>query len=165
MLVKKRSKKPDEVIQVWVPMKKMKRPFPLIWGILSLGLFFGFAVATQMQFNRISDHKIYEARLDTYRSDERAYDTAVKAHYDCIASIETRETYRGIFTGIGTLFQEYAALPGQLFPLSLEAQEYQEQLNTQIEQRITNPLAENLPPKKPEDCPPLPTEKPERPQE
>lgn len=118
-----------------------------------------------MQFNRISDHKIYEARLDTYRSDERAYDVAVQAHYDCMTSIETRETYRGIFTGIGTLFQEYAALPGQLFPLSIEAQEYQRQLNEQINEKITNPLAENLPPKKPENCPPLPTEKPERPQE
>lgn len=165
MLVRKRSKKPNEVIQVWVPMKRMKRPFPLLWGVLTLALFGAFAVVTQLQFNRISDHKIYEARLDTYHSDEKAYDTAVKAHYDCITSIETRETYRGIFTGIGTLFQDYAALPGQLFPLSTEAQEYQRQLQEAIDNRITNPLAENLPPKLPEECPPLPAEKPVRPQE
>lgn len=165
MLVKKHSKKPDEVIQVWVPMKRMKRPFPLLWGLLSLALFGVFAVITQVQFNRISDSKIYAARLDTYRSDERAYDAATQAHYDCIGSIETREIYRGIFTGIGTLFQEYAALPGQLFPLSTEAQEYQRQLAEQIDIEITDPLSENLPPKKPEDCPPLPTDVPVKPQE
>lgn len=156
-------KKPEELIPVLLPKNRMRRPFPLRWGIAALALFALFAVATQLQFSRISNEKIYQARLDTFRSDERAYDTAVKAHEDCLEAIETRETYRGIFDGVAELFSQTADLPVELFPNSPEAFEYQRQLASAVNELITQPVEEGLPPRVESDCPQIPKNKPVKP--
>lgn len=158
-------KKPreEEMITVEIPRSKLRRPFPLIWGIAALALFVAFAVVTQFQFNRINADKIYEARLDTYESDMRAYQVALLAQETCLDTIEVRETYRSIFSGIENMFQTTADLPTQLLPESEVAVEYRETLTADIERYITKPVEEGLPPKKVEDCPGAPTNKPEKP--
>lgn len=128
-----------------------------------MGLFCLFAVVTQIQFNQLADDKIFEARLDTYATDLRAYDSAVQAHETCVNSINVRETYRGIFDGISDMFQRTADLPIELFPESAGAAAYQAALTAEIEENITNPVEQNLQPIQEKDCPPLPTQVPERP--
>lgn len=128
-----------------------------------MALFALFAVVTQLQFSHISNEKIYQARLDTYQSDLVSYQVAVKAHSDCVAIIEVRETYRGIFYGISDLFQKSADLPAQLFPYSLEAIAYQKQLTKEINSLITKPVEDQLPKKEEQDCPQVPGEEPKKP--
>lgn len=163
-LTKQHDKNEKEMIQVWVTKKRMSRPFPLRWGLAALALFATFAVVTQIQFSRVADEKIYQARLDTFRSDERAYDVALKAHSDCIASIDIRETYRTIFGGVSALFQKTADLPAQLFPGSPATLAYQEELTRDIITLITEPVKEGLPPKEASECPKVPPEPPKRPE-
>lgn len=157
------TKKDEEMVTVEVPKSKLRRPFPLIWGIAALGLFVAFAVVTQLQFNRIHADQIYEARLDTYESDLRAYQVAETAQETCLDSIQVRDTYRNIFSGIENMFQTTADLPNKLFPDSEIALEYKNTLTADIERYIVDPVAEGLPPKKAEDCPGAPTNKPEKP--
>lgn len=164
MPLDRRSTKPEEMIQVWVPKKRMRRPFPLMWGLAALGLFALFAVITQLQFSRLSQDAIHEARLDTFDSDLRAYEVAQKAHDDCIASIQTREVYRGIFGGIASMFQRNADLPVELFPESERAKEYQAALTTGIQEYIVIPVELGLPPRLESDCPKVPTEEPQKPE-
>lgn len=163
MLRTKHSKKQPEMIQVWIPKKRMRRPFPLLWALLALGLFGVFAVVTQVQFNRISNQKLDAARLTSFRSEERAYDVSVKANSDCLLAIETRETYRAIFNGVSLLFSQVAALPALLVPDNPGATEYQAQLLSDIDKLITTPVSERLPPRKVEDCPQIQVEAPESP--
>lgn len=158
-----KTKKDEELVQVWISKRWTARPFPLLWGIASLALFFAFAVVTQLQFARIADDKIFDARMDVYFSDVRAYDVAVKANIDCLTSIETRETYRGIFSGVSDLFQKTADLPVQFFPLSREAVEYQSSLTQGIQDLISTPVEEKLPPKNAAECPQPPPQEPTRP--
>lgn len=159
MSLEKHSMKPKGNLRKMMKTK-MHRPFPLVWGFAALFLFALFAVVTQLQFTRISNEKIYQARIDTYQSDLVAYQVAEKAHSDCVASIEVRETYRGIFSGISNLFQKTADLPARLFPFSEEAISYQEQLTDQIDDLITKPVADNLPHKEENDCPQIQNTKP-----
>ena len=159
-----RSTKPKEMIQILVPKSRIRRPFPIMWGLASLALFALFAVVTQLQFSRVNSEKIYQARLETYYSDIRAYDTAMNAHNTCVDSIDVRETYREIFTGVSELFQKGADLPVQLFPDSHEALEYQSSMSSSIIELISTPVAEGLPPKLIEDCPPAPTYFPVKPE-
>lgn len=142
----------------------MSRPFPLRWGLAALLLFGLFAVVTQLQFSRLSNDKIYAARMDTYRAAERSYDVAIRANADCIGTIKTRETYREIFNGIRELFRQSADLPLELFPTSKEALAYQLQLSASIVDLIEVPVNENLPPKLEKDCPPIPVDKPTLPE-
>ena len=79
-----------------------------------------------MQFSQINADKIYQARMDTYQSDEQAYNLAIRAYLDCESGVKARETYRGIFDGISTMFETSANLPVELFPMSEEAKIYQE---------------------------------------
>lgn len=164
MSLEKHSKEPkeEEMMTLIIPRKLMKRPFPLIWGIVALGLFACFAVVTQLQFNRINDAKIAAARLDTYDSNYRAYETSIKTNSDCIASIGIRETYRNIFSGFELMFKKVGELPSSLFPDSEKASFYQQAMEADIQALITEPVATGLPPKKLSDCPQVIPE-PERP--
>ena len=74
------------------------------------------------------------------------------------------ETYRGIFEGISHLFEMTATLPVDLLPTSETAVIYRDKLLRGIEELITIPVAEGLPPKLLDECPPMPVERPERPQ-
>lgn len=162
MLQKGRTNQ-EETIQMIVPRNLMRRPFPLGWGLIALALFVCFALVTQLQFNRISNEKIRQARLDTYYSDVRAYDAAVVAHQDCLASIESQQEYRNIFAGVQEMFKQTAALPVAIFPDSPEAIAYQEKLTAAINEFITGPVSEELPAKTKEECPEVPAQEPERP--
>jgi len=144
-------------------MIRLKRPFPLIWGIAALCLFLCFAVVTQIQFNRINAEKFKQAEITAYENAEKAYDVAVTAHNSCIRSIQVRETYKAIFGGIENMFKTTADLPASLIPDSEVARAYQETLTADIDRYITNPVLEGLPPIAVGDCPLLPTDKPERP--
>jgi len=144
-------------------MIRLKRPFPLIWGIAALCLFLCFAVVTQMQFNRINAEKFEEAKMAAYENAEKAYAVAVTAHESCIRSIQIRETYKSIFGGIENMFKTTADLPVALLPDSEVAKIYQETLTRDIDRYITNPVLEGLPPIEVGDCPLAPTDKPERP--
>lgn len=141
----------------------LRRPFPMLWGLLSLLLLTAFAVVTQIQFNRLNSEKIYNARVETYNEAVKVYDGALKANQDCITSIETRETYRTIFAGISSLFRKVGDLPVELFPQSEPAKQYQQALADGVNEFITMPVEENLKPKKLSDCPPAPTEVPLKP--
>lgn len=131
---------------------------------MSLVLFGIFAVITQQQFNHISNEKIYQARLDTYRSDERAYDAAVNVYDTCVTSIQTRDTYRLVFAGISQLFEASADLPAALFPSSVEAAEYQAKLKANIALLLDDPVANQLPAKDISECPTYPSEPPVKPE-
>jgi len=157
-----KAEKNEEMMTLIIPRKLMKRPFPLIWGVVALGLFACFAVVTQLQFNRLNDAKIEAARMDTYNSDVRAYEVGVKSNNDCIASITTRETYRSIFSGIELMFEKIGELPASLFPGSDKAAFYQQTMEADIQSLIHDPVDQGLPPKKASDCPPVPAV-PERP--
>jgi len=131
---------------------------------MSLLLFGLFAVVTLAQFNEISGDKIYQARLDTYRSDERAYDAAVDVYDACVTSIQTRDTYRLVFAGISQLFEASADLPAALFPSSMEAAEYQAKLKANIALLLDDPVANQLPAKAISGCPAYPSEPPVKPE-
>lgn len=141
----------------------MRRPIPLFWGIAAFFLFVGFAVVTQVQFKRIYNDKIEEARIESYDNAVKAYDAAVQAYETCATAIETRETYRQIFDGIELMFERTAYLPVDILPDSEEAVAYKEQMLSDITNLITYPIEEKLPLRRIEDCPKLPTEAPERP--
>lgn len=138
----------------------MLRPFPLRWGIAALALFSVFAVVTQLQFSRISDDKIYAARLETYRSDINAYTFAVKANEDCLTLIETRETQREIFNGVSSVLKKSIALPDSLSPTSPEVIAYQIELSLDIHNLIDAPLEQTMGPVVEADCPAVPIKKP-----
>ena len=108
----------DEMIQVMIPKNRLKRPFPLAWGLASLFLLVAFAAVTQLQFNRISDDKIYAVEIDSFEVEHDAWLVATRAYEDCKESIETRATYRQIFSGVEDLFKQTADLPASLFPAS-----------------------------------------------
>jgi len=101
--------------------------------------------------------------METYNSDVRAYDTAVKANSDCLLTIGVRETYRNIFAGIELMFKKAADLPVILFPETPEAIFYQESMSNDIELLIHQPVEDGLPPREPSDCPQVPANEPERP--
>ena len=164
MLPRKPLTKPEEMIQIQVPKSRIRRPFPLMWGLVSLALFGVFAAVTLLEFSRINSEKIYQARLDAYYSDLRVYDTAVDAHNTCIDSIAVRETYRNLFAGVSSLFQKSADLPVQLFPDSKEALAYQSSMSVSIIELISTPVAEGLPSKEPGDCPDMPANVPVKPE-
>lgn len=164
MLQRKQLKKPREMIQIMVPKSRLRRPFPLLWGLMSLGLFVAFAVITLMQFSQINADKIYQARMDTYQSDEQAYNLAIRAYLDCESGVKARETYRGIFDGISTMFETSANLPVELFPMSEEAKIYQETLLASVDTLIQVPLAESLAPRDVKDCPQIPASRPVKPE-
>lgn len=163
MQLEEPSTKNEEVIHLVVPKNLMRRPFPLIWGLVAMALFLGFAAVTIYQFNRINADKIQDAQMKTYESDVRAYETAVKAHDDCLMTIDVRETYRKIFAGIEVMFQSTADYPAAQFPNSEFAQQYQNDLTNDINKYITQPVANGLPPKKVADCPKIPEKEPVKP--
>lgn len=163
MPVRKKDR-PEEMIQVTIPKSRIRQPFPLRWGLASLALFALFAVATQIQFSRISADKLFDARMDTYQSDVEAYEAAEKSIEECITLIKVRETYRTIFTGISDLFVRTADLPVELFPTSGPARIYQEALKQEIDNLITQPVENGLPPRLLKDCPKLPENKPVKPE-
>jgi len=155
--------KMEEIVHVWIPKRRLSRPFPLRWGLLALALFGVFAAVTQLQFSRISDEKIHEARMDTYRSDVAAYNVAVKANEDCLTSIELRETYKSLFTGISDLFTQTAELPVILLPNNVEAITYESEILNNVETLIREPINETLNGKPPSECPQIPVNKPVEP--
>lgn len=157
------SKKSEKTVVVEMPISRLRRPFPLIWGLGALALFVLFAFVTQLQFNRINNEKLDDQEDKQYETDLRVYETAVKAHEDCLTSIEIRETYRKIFGGIEVMFQSTADYPVSQYPDNDFAQQYHTDLTQDIEKYITQPVAEGLPPKKAADCPPIPESEPERP--
>lgn len=157
------SKKSEKTVVVEMPISRLRRPFPLIWGLGALALFVLFAFVTQLQFNRLNNEKLDEAEEKQYDSDVRAYETAVKAHDDCIMTIDVRETYREIFRGIEIMFQNTADYPVSQFPNSEFAQQYHKDLTNDIQKYITQPVADGLPPKKAADCPSIPSEIPKDP--
>jgi len=141
----------------------MRRPIPLFWGIVAFFLFIGFAVVTQLQFNRIANDKVYQARIESYENSLDLYDTAVEAYNTCVTAIETRDTYRSLFAGVESMFTRTANLPVALFPDSEYANAYREAMLNDIHNTVTATIQDNLPPRRLEDCPELPLEKPERP--
>lgn len=157
------KKSDEEMIQVWVPKKRMKRPFPLLWGLASLGLLFAFAIVTQFQFSQQADDDIFAVEMDAYDNELIAYNVAVKAYEDCLTSIEVRETYREIFDGVETAFNATADLPPNLLPDSEVARQYQEYLRFVVQEEINKPVAEGLQPKQEADCPQVPENKPVKP--
>jgi len=161
--VKQNRRADDEMISVLIPKKRIKRPFPLAWGLASLVLFLAFAVVTQLQFKRVYDDKLYSVEMDSYYIEHDAWKVATKAHEDCKTAIETRETYRSIFDGIESLFKQTADLPVSIFPVSEEAILYQSSLREDIAELISTPVEEGLPPRQLSDCPPPAGPEPERP--
>jgi len=157
------TKQNEETITMIVPKNLMKRPFPLVWGLVAMFLFVAFAAVTIYQFNQINEDKIHEAQMDSYSNAVKVYESAVKAHDDCISTIKVRDTYRSIFGGIEDMFTKTADLPVELFPDSQGALLYQQSMYDDIQDNITRPVEENLPPKQEADCPKLPEEEPERP--
>jgi hypothetical protein len=141
----------------------MRRPIPLFWGLLAFTLFVGFVVVTKIQFDRIADDKIFEARMESYENSLKVYEAATQAHDTCVATIEVRETYRNLFNGIEEMFEKTANLPVDLLPESQVAVSYQQAMLNDIVMLITIPVEEGLPPRRVEDCPQLPTDIPERP--
>ena len=101
--------------------------------------------------------------MDTYRSDLAAYNVAVKANEDCLASISLRASYKEIFGGIGDLFTQSAVLPSELFPESNEALLYRDELLLNINELIHTPIEENLEPSVASECPQIPQNKPVEP--
>ena len=140
----------DEIILVPVAKEKVRRYFPLSWGLASFALFVAFVVISLMQFDRLSDQRISEVERD-------AIEVAVKAHEACLEDIEARDAFRHIFDGISELFETTADLPARLLPQSEAALEYRDTLRSEIEARITTVVEDELPPRKVVDCPPLPT--------
>lgn len=152
-----------ETVLVEVPRNLLRRPFPIGWGLATFLLFLGFAVVTQLQFNSIAQDEIQEARLDTYESDKRAYDAAVKALEDCKTAIERSDVVRTIFLGIEDMFERTADLPVELFPEGEAALLYQHELRDQIQASLSNPIENGLPPRTVDGCPKVPESPPERP--
>ncbi len=159
-------KSPDgevEMLMIPAPKHRLARPFALGWGLAALLLFTIFAVLTQLQFNKISDDRLFEAEMQTYNVQKEAYEVAEKANADCLNTIERQEATRVIYTGIADLFQLSADLPVALLPESQTARAYQETLSAGIEEKIHDPVAQGLPVRYPSDCPPVPANKPVRP--
>lgn len=156
-------KQPDELLmkqdgenlKVEIQTSLMRRPFPLIWGLASLALFGAFALITQWRFNQLNEDRIYETDL-------RAWELSIDAHNDCVESIEIRNTYREIFGGIEVMFERTGALPNTLFPESLSAQRYRDEMIKNVKEFITDPVEHGLPPRSMADCPVI-QPKPERP--
>jgi hypothetical protein len=157
------SLKQNETSLIAGPKNLMRRPFPLVWGLVALALFAAFAVVTQVQFNRINGEKFQEASQAAYENALQAYEVAVEAREDCIQSIQIRETYKDIFGGIEHMFKTTADLPVKLIPDSEIAAIYKETLTADIDRYITDPVAEGLPTILVADCPLVPADKPERP--
>jgi len=163
--LEKRDQKTPDMVWVEVPRNRLRRPFPLFWGLLVLGLFAGFAVVTMLQFNRISDDKYYDARVKQWESDIDAHELSVEAYATCVASIDTRQTYRDLFGGVAALLQELANAPAELLPGSEAALIYQERITQRIRELIVEPVDAKLQPRSLADCPKkpgLPPEKPKR---
>lgn len=156
--------KVHEVILVEVPKSRLRRPFPLWWGLASLALFLAFAVVAQLQFNRLNDERLYRARLDGYETALKGYESAVQAHNDCVDGLGRSAGLRNILGGVSALFELTASLPVELLPNSEEARIYREKLLLGIQQLITVPLDKDLPPRTEADCPPMPDKKPEKPE-
>lgn len=102
--------------------------------------------------------------MDTYNSDQQAYDTAIKAYLDCVNAVKAREVYRGMFEGISSMFEKSANLPVELFPMSAEAKVYQQTLHQSIQEFITEPLNDELKPRTIEECPQVPNSRPAKPE-
>lgn len=137
----------EEVVHVWIPKKRMRRPFPLRWGIAALALFGVFAVITQLQFSKLSADKLYDTKVAAYQSDVEAYDAAIKSVEECYERIAAREVYRELFTNLIYIL-EVDADPGTI---------------KAVEEKIRVPLTEGLPTLNEEDCPTIPDEKPVKP--
>lgn len=142
----------------------LRRPFPLVWGLLSFVLLVAFAVITQVQFNSANAEDIYQSNLRTYEAELKVYENAVRENRDCKNAVATRDTYRRIFDGIGDLFQIQANLPVSLFPESIAALEYQQTITQGIIDLIEDPVEAGLPPRDVADCPKVPTSEPVRPE-
>lgn len=154
----KKSEKPTVIVEM--PISRLRRPFPLIWGLGALALFVLFAFVTQLQFNRLNNEKLEAQAEKQYDTDVRAYETAVKAHDDCLTTIDVRETYRTIFAGIEIMFRNTADYPLSQFPDSEFAQKYHEDLTNDVDKYITQPVEAGLPTKKVADCPKIPDVQP-----
>lgn len=164
MLQEKQSRKPKEMVQITVPKSRLRRPFPLVWGLMALALFVAFALVTLLQFSQLNADKIYQARMDTYQSDQQAYNLAVSSYLDCESAVKARKAYRNIFDGISVMFTTSANLPVELFPMSEEAKIYQNTLLTSVEDLIQKPLEDDLQPRSLNDCPKIPLNRPEPPE-
>lgn len=144
-----------EAIKVELKTGLMRRPFPLFWGLLAIGLMLIFAGVTYYNIQRLNDENLYE-------TNHRAWELSVKAHEDCVTSIQVRETYRDIFGGIEVMFRRTGELPASLFPTSTNAQRYRDEMEKNINEYITQPVSEGLPVRTLADCPVVEPE-PERP--
>ena len=151
-----------------------QRPFPLAWGLSTLALLVAIFVIVQLQFNASADEAlqaererndeaVYNAHYATYEEVVKVYDAALADNRACLNAIEVRDTYRKIFDGVSELFQLQADMPVSLFPESEAALQYQLTITKGIVELIQMPVEEGLPPRKIEDCKPIPTEKPKPP--
>lgn len=102
--------------------------------------------------------------MDTYNSDQQAYDTAIKAYLDCVNAVKAREVHRGMFEDISSMFEKSANLPVELFPMSAEAKVYQQTLLQSIQEFITEPLDDELKPRDLGECPQVPDSRPTKPE-
>lgn len=158
-----RTTKSDELIQVWIPKRKMDRSIPLKWGILTIVLFTCFIVSSQLQLRHLAEGQLSLVKTDVYNNQLVAYRNAVKANADCLLLIENNETDRKIFKGIADMFDDAADLPASLLPDSAAAKRYQELLKAQVISNITDPVNSEYVIKDRDACPKVPDKVPDDP--
>lgn len=136
-----------ELIHVWVPKKKLRRPFALKWGLAALALFVVFAVITQLQFKKISDDKLYDTKMALYESDLVAYTTSLESFEQCKERIVARATVRDLFDGTATLIESVGGPT----------------IADDVQDKIRTPLITDFPMLLLDDCPKIPSHKPTKP--
>lgn len=162
-LKKLRNDNKNDMIWVEVPRSRLRRPFPLWWGLAALALFCGFAVVTQLQFSRIAAEDNYNTRVEAWETEVKGVELAQDAHDSCIDSIGSRKTLRETVDGISTVLELIANRPSELLPDSPVALEYTQSILIGIETLITIPTETGLPLRTAADCPPDPGPAPPKP--
>lgn len=132
----------------------MRRPIPLIWGLVALGLFVCFAAVTQLQFNRINEGDIREAKNIAYANALEIYNDSVANHEACMALLSRRAAYKDLFTGVQTILTTIA---------DQQAAREHDAIDQAIADNLVMQMAQVFPENPEATCPPLPTTKPERP--
>lgn len=139
---------------------KLKEPFPMRWGLLAIMLFSLFAIATQIQFNRVSAERLRSANVDAYLSEVLLYNLTRQSHDNCILQIEVNGKQLEIVKDMTVLFQKIADLPAIIFIDNRELEVYRDELSKEI-QLINAEYFDNAKPIRTEaDCTSIPDNTP-----
>ena len=89
----------------------LRRPVPLMWGLIAMLLFLSFTIVTQSQFNSLNKDRLYKTRMDSYLIAKQQYEALSDERNICLSQVALSNSDRNVFIEITNVLLKMVNLP------------------------------------------------------